>query len=147
MLSCTEKPPVVDKTIDEAKAMVAKNPIEGGWYTIHGEYSGNIRTDAAAFQFKLFGKDQFSYLWKGEDGKWASGASGSYRIEGNKYIETFEFTSGGGPVAGATAEWDYRISGDTLFMSGPTKIMQGGKEAPEIATYNSMKEIRVRSIK
>ena len=30
------------------------NPIEGGWYLIWGEYSGNAREDEEAFQFKQF---------------------------------------------------------------------------------------------
>jgi len=125
----------------------ATTPIEGGWYLISGEYSGNKRDDGSEpYQFKMFSKSHFSFLMQSNQGNWNNAAAGNYYLSGDKYIETFEFSTNAERI-GLTAEWKYSVQGDTLKMEGPIKIVdKEGKENDEwMKNYNTMKEIRIRA--
>ncbi len=150
IFSCTDRraESVSDNSteIQDLPAESAANPIEGGWYLVWGEYSGNVREDTSAFQFKLFTDTHFAFLMRSTEGQWNSASTGSYRLNGDTYIETFEFSTNPENMGG-TAEWNYSVSGDTLWMDGPIKIYDGnGEESPEWSQYyHTMKEIRVRA--
>lgn len=122
------------------------NSIEGGWYLIYGEYGGVKRDNNKPIQFKLFGDKYFSFLMDSGDENWNYASTGTYSIDGNIYSEKFEFSTNPA-FRGVYAEWKFDLSGDTLIMEGPTKILDvDGNEAPELAGgYNTMKEIRVKA--
>lgn len=152
MDSCTENSSASENAmetsinIEDNNPIKNTNPLEGGWYLIWGEYSGEKRDEKQPFQFKLFGDQYFSFLMKSVDGAWDYASTGTYELIGDTYRETFEFSTEP-KYMGVTAEWKYQLKGDTLIMEGPTKIInQEGEEAPELAGgYNTMKEIRVRA--
>lgn len=124
----------------------AASEIDGGWYLVKGTYGGQAREESSPFQFKLFREGQFAFLMKSEGGAWDYSSTGSYEIEGDVYREKFEFSTNPSFV-GVTTEWKFKISGDSLYMEGPTKIINTeGKEAPELAGgYNTMQEVRVQA--
>lgn len=121
------------------------NPFHGTWALIYGEYSGNSRDDGP-FQYKLFDGSNYIMNMKSPSGVWDQNAFGTYRVEGNKYIETFKHTTAG-EVDGGTAEWEYMMHGDTLVIKGPTTVYDAeGNRNPEAykSMLNSMLEKRVR---
>lgn len=124
----------------------AGNLLDGGWYLVAGTYAGQKREESKPFQFKLFGNGQFAFLMKSEGGAWDYGSTGHYELDGNIYRETFEFSTNSAFI-GVTAEWEFELKGDSLFIAGPTKIINtDGQEAPELAGgYNTMQEVRVRA--
>ena len=123
----------------------ADNPILGGWYLVRGEYGEAVRAEGEPFQFKLFGEDQFAFLMKSDSGLWNFATTGSYELDGDIYRETFEYTTDT-QMTGHTADWKYWLSGDTLYMEGPTRVVDAaGNAPPEFAEMlNSMREVRVR---
>ncbi len=121
------------------------NPFHGTWALIYGEYSGNERTDGP-FQYKLFDGSNYIMNMKSASGAWDQNAIGTYRVDGDKYIETFKHTNDGA-VDGATAEWHYVMHGDTLIIKGPTAVYDAeGNKNPEAYKdiLNSMVEKRIR---
>lgn len=140
--------PTAEASIAESPAAPdnSSNLLDGGWYLVEGTYAGQKREESKPFQFKLFGDGQFAFLMKSEGGAWDYSSTGSYELEGDIYRETFEFSTSSA-FMGVTAEWKFELKGDSLFMEGPTKIINtDGQEAPELAGgYNTMQEVRVRA--
>ena len=120
------------------------NPIEGGWYLISGEYSGNKRGGTEPYQFKLFSNKHFALLMQTQEGEWKNSTTGSYSLSGNIFTETVEF-SNRPEYLRMTLDWKYVLKGDTLIMEGPLRILN--EEGEEVAqnSYNTMREIRVRA--
>lgn len=145
--SCTE-PSSANATPTEPELVtgVPQNPIEGAWLLVWGEYGGEERVDTEPFQIKLFADTHFSYLMKSPDGEWNSGAVGTYEIEGDIYRETHLYSSTAENI-GVTADWDFEVRKDSLFMNGPTRIVNEAGEEIEAfkEILNSMKEVRVRA--
>ena len=133
-------------SVSQATPENAGTILDGGWYLVEGTYAGQKRAEAKPFQFKLFRDGQFAFLMQSEGGAWDYSSTGSYEIEGDIYRETFEFSTNAG-FMGVTSEWKFELKGDSLFMEGPTKIINpDGQEAPELAGgYNTMQEVRVRA--
>jgi len=84
-------------------------------------------------------------VWKdilGEDCLNTAGSAGPYRIEGNTIIETHDWSSYEIAI-GATSTYEFRIVGDTLFVSGPvTSVFSDGEDWDD---YIQMDEIRIRA--
>lgn len=121
-----------------------KNSIEGGWYLISGEYSGDKRGGTEPFQFKLFSDKHFALLMQTKEGEWKNSITGSYSLSENIFTESIEF-SNQPEYVGMTVDWNYEVKGDTLMMEGPLRILnEEGKEV-EQNVYNTMKEIRIRA--
>jgi hypothetical protein len=122
--------------------------IEGAWELVRGEYveldgtSSTLTTGGRASQVKIFTPTHFAYLMDDPDGNFMEASAGRYRIEGDQYIETFDWTSNP-PYRGLVATWQFRIDGDTLHMTGPTRVVQpDGGEWSELPRYT---EARVRA--
>ena len=149
LLACgpTSEPTAEASLAERSAAPEDANAIlDGGWYLVEGTYAGQKRAESKPFQFKLFGDGQFAFLMKSDGGAWDYSSTGSYELDGDVYRETFEFSTNPA-FAGVTAEWKFELKGDSLFMEGPTKIINtDGQEAPELAGgYNTMQEVRVRA--
>ena len=123
-----------------------KNPIEGAWYLVWGEYNGEPRNESEPFQIKLFTEKHFTYVMKSTEGKWEGSSAGTYELLDGIYRETH--LHGTNPdIWGKAADWEFEVRGDSLFMNGPVKITnENGEDATDMAdVLNSMREIRVRA--
>ena len=123
------------------------NSINGGWELINSE-TGDV------MQLKVFSDDHFSYVHRTNEGTFAGASSGSYRLEGDKYIETHFYSSDERFMerAPGTFTWNFEVRGDSLFMSGPTScIDKDGKSLEDLygicKADNSISESRVRAKK
>jgi len=139
-----------DKTsISTTKDIEQKNnssAIAGAWYLVYSERDGKERREDEPFQIKIFTEKHFSYLMKSRSGEWKSGSAGTYKTNGNIYVEK-HLHSTNPSTMGLTVEWQYEVKGDTLLMQGPLKVTnRDGVEKPEyIESYNTLKEIRMRA--
>lgn len=125
----------------------ASNPLVGAWELVYGKYGlpdapSEINRPDRPFQIKVFSPSHFAFLMYKEDGTFDGAGAGTYRIEGNQYIETFEWSSDAEYV-GPTATWKFRIDGDTLYMSGPVRFVDA--EGQEVEGIEKMEEIRRRA--
>ena len=123
--------------------IVEVNPIVGAWELLDTETGETI-------QIKIFSESHFATVWT------ANGASstGTYRLEGNEFIETHLYGSHeeGIKRAPVTMSWTYEVKGDSLFMSGPLSCSdRDGKNLDDLfemcAEGNSISETRVRAKK
>ena len=81
-------------------------------------------------QFKEFHEGYFAVLTVNEDGIYKGAWAGPFKIEGNKYIETYKY--------GSDTKWidwygeqEWSMKGDTLIMIGHKKVFDPkGKEFP-----------------
>lgn len=119
----------------------------GAWQLIHGEYTDpagttSIQGDGSPFQLKLFTGTHFAYVMRNGDGSFREAAAGSYTLDGDSYQETHAYQSESGFIA-YTATWKYRVSGDTLYMEGPVRVLDAvGNDVTE--QISQMKETRIR---
>lgn len=125
------------------------NPLVGAWELIYGKYSVPGEPSVTErnqpdrpFQLKVFSPGHFAYVMQDEGGAFSGASAGSYRIEGDLYIETHDWQPDPKYV-GATSTYRFRIEGDTLYMSGPVKSVYANGQ--EIADHPQMEEIRIRA--
>ncbi|CAN5751586.1 hypothetical protein BH24BAC1_BH24BAC1_40180 [soil metagenome] len=126
----------------------ASNPLIGAWELIYGKYGlpdppSERNQPDRPFQIKVFSPGHFAYVMQNEDGTFGEASAGTYRIEGDKYIETHNWHSSG-EFVGATATWDFRIEGDTLYMAGPVTIVDA--DGKSIEGFGKMEEVRRLSV-
>ncbi|MDH3699574.1 MAG: hypothetical protein OEQ81_12990 [Flavobacteriaceae bacterium] len=148
MNSCNEQSSSYEESsssFDEVPK-IERNPIEGAWYLVWGEYNGNERIEDKPFQVKLFTEKHFSYLMKSDSIQWGHGTVGTYELENGIYREKFLYSTNSANM-GLTAEWEYEVKGDSLFMNGPIKIInaQGVDISEQDDRLHSMKEVRTRA--
>lgn len=105
-----------------------KSPIDGNWILV--ETNGK-KLNHERPQFKTFNQGYYCVLvMKKEDGSFQSAWAGPFKLEGNKYMETYQY--------GSNPKWfdwkdeqEWSLKGDTLFMKGHTKAIDPqGKEHP-----------------
>jgi hypothetical protein len=124
------------------------NPLEGGWLSVWGKYGDNIRNPEKPYQIKVFTDKHFSLLMDQGDSTWV-GWAGTYVLEGNLFKETMLYTTDSNlpEWIGTTIWWTYEIEEDTLWMTGPEKVInKDGEEMPDaMGGYGHMKEARVRA--
>lgn len=100
----------------------AGHPLEGNWEMVSGRYTnadGQV-TDLAAPQvrsLKVIGPARFAFITTREDGTFLRAAGGRYTIQGNRYAEHIDQTSGA-PTRGESYEFDWRVEGDTWYHNG-----------------------------
>jgi hypothetical protein len=142
-------PPVIDESSSDKQNA---NPLTGAWLLINGKYFTADR-DSILFevnkpdqpvQIKVFSEDYFAYISRREDGSNSAGSAGPYKIDENKYIETHDWSSYEIAI-GATSTYEFRIKGDTLYMSGPIKSVYSNGENWD--DHIQMDEIRIRANK
>jgi hypothetical protein len=132
----------------ELQTSEAAAPLVGAWELIHGEYtdptgSTTIAGNGRPFQLKLFTGTHFAYVMGNEDGSFREAGAGPYTLEGDTYRETHAYQSES-QLIGFTANWTYRVSGDTLYMEGPTQVWDAaGNEVTE--QVSRMQETRIRA--
>ena len=121
------------------------NPLVGAWELVYGKYGSSERSQPDnPFQLKVFSPNHFAFIMQKEDGTFDRARAGTYKIEGDKYIETHSWSSIDENV-GITVTWEFRVEGDTLYMSGPTKVVDADGQEVE---YNvMMEEVRRRAQK
>lgn len=143
----TETPDTMTVTEDDPTTSEhAANPIVGAWELIHGTYGlpdepSERNQPDNPFQLKLFTESgHFAYVMKDAEGAYSSASGGTYSLDGSTYTETHSWSSGGDTL---TASWEFRVAGDTLYMSGPVSIFDATGVA--MADYSTMEEIRVRA--
>ena len=74
-----------------------------------------------------------------QEGEWKNGSGGTYYLDSNSYVETHSYNNNVG-----TAAWNYDVRGDSLFMEGPTFMIdaEGNKTTEDMWHLD---EIRVRA--
>ena len=122
---------------DSPQAESSSNPIVGAWDLVYGEYTNldgetTIRQNEGSFQLKIFSDKHFSLLMRAEDSSYI-GVTGMYQLDGNKYIETFDWISLDTPAMNAFAGggkyiYEWRIEGDTLIKMGPEAYNNKGEK-------------------
>jgi|GEM_PF-3462818 len=107
------------------------NPMVGAWELIEGTYQSadNLiverKQPEKPFQLKVFSPGHFSYVMNNEDDSFGGASAGTYRIEGNQYIETHYWHSAGN---NGTAIWEFLIEDDMLYMKSVRFLDSDGKE-------------------
>lgn len=115
----------------EESAVEAATAINGAWELMYVERTPadgekSISDVEEPLQLKVFSDKHFSYVHLTPEGKYAGSSAGTYRLEGNQYVETH--------LHGSNAEWDgkaltiaweYSLDGDILTMSGPLSCVDG----------------------
>ena len=105
-----------------------KSPFDGNWIKV--EVDGK-KLSPEKQTFKSFHNGYFTVFIKNDDGTFKSAWAGPFRIEGNKYFETYKFGSNSKWI-GWTGEQEWQMKGDTLIAKGWGKIYDpNGKESPE----------------
>ena len=82
---------------------------------------------------------------KDSSGKWNTANAGTYKIDGDKYIETHRYSTEPNWI-GSTYWQQYNIQGDTLYFKLFTKVTNSKGE--DVSTqYPKIEEKRVRARK
>lgn len=84
----------------------------------------------------------FACVFQNEDGRFDHASASTYRTEGDEYSEARNWPSRGARV-GATATWEFRMEKDTLYMSGPAKVVDAVGQ--EMEDFKQVEEIRRRA--
>lgn len=98
------------------------HPLQGNWEMVSGRFTnpeGQV-TEFAAPQFralKVIGPERFVFITTREDGTFVRAAGGRYTVQGNRYTEHIDQTSGV-PMRGDSYEFDWRVEGDTWYHNG-----------------------------
>lgn len=104
--------------------------IDGAW-ELYSTTTGTITTfHQQSSQLMIYSKGYHAMISYDESGKFSFATAGPYCLNGNQYQVTFSHHSYE-PWQGVSMWWDWSISdnGDTLYFSGPTKIIQAdGKD-------------------
>lgn len=130
------------------RAAEGDSPLMGAWELVHGEYTDpagttSVQGNEGPFQLKLFTADHFAFVMRNDDGSFSGAGAGTYTLDGTTYRETHHYQSERGFV-GYTATWSYRLSGDTLYMEGPTQVRDAaGNDVT--AQISRMRETRIRA--
>lgn len=102
-------------------AGAAAHSLQGNWELVSARYTraNGETTEVKAPQLrslKVIGPSRFAFITVREDGSLARAAGGRYRIEGNKYIETIDYTSASHMRGDYVFDW--RIEGDLWYHTG-----------------------------
>ena len=109
------------------------NPIAGAWELVHVERTTadgetTLTETEAPLQVKVFTDNHFALYHMDEVGAFTGASTGTYRLEGNRFIETHlhnsdaRFEDMGGAL---TIAWEYAIEEGMLIMSGPLSAVDG----------------------
>ncbi|WP_404340348.1 hypothetical protein [Pseudoalteromonas mariniglutinosa] len=107
-----------------ASPWVIANPLLGSWQFIEGKYAvedGFVTAKAPQLtSVKLITAGHFSYITE-KNGQFHYAGGGSYRLDNEKFIETFQY--GNIPsLMGQTMAFDYKVEGDlwhhSLYKNG-----------------------------
>lgn len=99
----------------------ADHPLQGNWELVSARYTraNGESTEVRAPQLrslKVIGPSRFAFITVREDGSLVRSAGGRYRVEGNRYIETIDYTSASHMRGDYIFDW--RIEGDLWYHTG-----------------------------
>ncbi|WP_080240655.1 hypothetical protein [Spirosoma rigui] len=120
--------------------------IEGNWELVENRVGGKLIEPQRSQQFKVFHDGFFSYLMYNPDGSFHGAGAGTYTLDGNRYTETFRYSSDTTWVGFADQQtWELR--GDTLIFAGFKKVLDraGHEMAPGTWGGDVFVEKRVRA--
>jgi hypothetical protein len=106
----------------------SSHPLEGNWEMVSSRLTRADGTSTSAASpdvrsLKVIGPSRFVFITSRADGTFLRAAGGRYTIEGNRYTEHIDQTSGTPPLNQSyTFEW--RVEGDTWSHSGTVNGMQ-----------------------
>ena len=97
------------------------HPLQGNWELVSARFTraSGETTEVKAPQLrslKVIGPSRFAFITVREDGSLARAAGGRYRIEGDKYIETIDYTSASHMRGDYIFDW--RVEGDLWYHTG-----------------------------
>lgn len=147
--SCrNESDNVSGQAVDQELATTVShtNRLEGAWKLVRGEYTRpdgtTIEEEGGGYHLRLFSPSHFAYVMNHEMGEFGGAAAGTYTVNGNEFTETHMYEADS-ELSGASASFNFRISGDTLHVEGPTKVMDSSGNNL-MGRLGRMKEVRVR---
>jgi hypothetical protein len=109
----------------QIRAFKASSPIEGAWELYSTESGGITTFHKKPTQIKVYSNGHACMMAYDENGKFSYAAAGSYELEGNQCKETCTHHSYESAI-GLTMWWKWSKStnGDTLYFSGPSKVIR-----------------------
>jgi hypothetical protein len=117
--------------------------LDGAWEMVWSKTNGVVDRGQTPMQFKIFHDGFFSLIMEDSTGKWNIASAGTYKTDGNAYIETHRYSTQPGWI-GSTYWQQYNIQGDTLYFKLFTKVTDSnGKDVT--AQYPTIEEKRVRA--
>ena len=104
----------------------AKDPLVGAWEVIYGQYGlpdapVEVRQLTPPVQLKVFGAGRFAYVRHNPDGSFLAASAGSYEIDGDRYIETTQWSSEATSL-GTRVTFTFYVVGETVCISGPLEV-------------------------
>lgn len=124
------------------------SPLVGGWTLAYGTYGVDeenpveVRPPDGPASLKVFSNNHFAYVMHDKEGDFLGASAGSYVIDGNRYTETTDWSSMPESI-GTRTTFNFRVEGDSLYMSGPVEIVNENGEKRE--EFRKMEEVRVRA--
>ena len=108
-------------------AGTAVHPLQGNWELVSARYTraNGETSELRAPQvrsLKVIGPTRFAFITVREDGSLVRSAGGRYRVEGDKYIETIDYTSASHMKGDYVFDW--RIEGDLWYHTGTHEGMR-----------------------
>ena len=99
------------------------SPIDGGWELYSKEKGGKTTFYKKPSQIKVYHDGHFSIMVYDSTGKFDAAGAGTYELDGNKYVETFTYSSWAKGV-GMKLSFDWELKGDTLIFAGFKKVLK-----------------------
>jgi hypothetical protein len=135
-----------NKTVAAQITASPKSDIEGAWELVWSRANGKIDNPGKPMQLKIFCNGFFCYLMQNSStGKWNEGGGGTYETDGNTYKEIHKYNAN--PEYVGFTDWqEFKIQGDTLYMTLFTKALNG-KGEDVTSQWPRIEEKRVRARK
>lgn len=148
LAACSDAPPPPPATAATATDASEAGRLVGAWELLRGEYpgpdgaAGSDRFAGQPYQLRLFTDSHFAYAMRDEAGRFTEASAGTYIVSGDTYTETHHYHSGES-VNRFSADWRYRISGDTLYTEMTKVVDSSGEDVT--GQYGTWREVRVRA--
>lgn len=123
------------------------SPIDGSWELVSTEVAGKTTYHNKPKQFKMFHDGFMSLMMYDDSGKFEAAGAGPFEIDGNKYKETFTYSSWPEGI-GMSVWFEWAMKDDTLLFYGFKKaVMADGKDVTNEWGGDTFIEKRVRAKK
>lgn len=127
------------------QAPVVASPLNGAWELYSTEAGGKTTFHKKPAQFKTYCDGFFCIMMYDATGKFDAAGAGTYELDGNKYKETFTYSSDPSMI-GASLWFEWAMKGDTLIFSGFKKaVMADGKDVTQDWGGDSFVEKKIRA--
>lgn len=118
--------------------------IEGTWHLVWSKTNGVENKGQIPTQFKIINNGFFSFIMKDSTGNWNIASAGTYKLEGDKYIETHLYSTEPSWIGSTYGQQYSMLPGDTLYIRLFTKVTNSnGEDVTD--QYPAMEEKRVRA--